>query len=178
MTTSCFGKGTVYKFEFCLSHQLSNFVHRGPRDKKASCVVPRHLDAKAVRCPVANVPFGICKRSPSKWDTTNRGSGFLSQLTKTCIRKELTPRASFRQLYGSTVPVKVVQIKRGASRRVFFFCGSTLTVLAEPGTGLVRKARRDFQPEISASTFNRKPRARRSPSRWREIQKYNFKIYR
>jgi hypothetical protein len=58
-----------------------------------------------------------------------------------------------------------------------FFCGSTLTVLAEPGTWLVRKARQDFQPEIPASTFSRKPRARRHQSRWREIQEYHFKIY-
>jgi len=33
---------------------------------------------------------------------------------------------------------------------------NSLTVLAEPGTWLVRKARRDFQPEISAIMFNRK----------------------
>jgi hypothetical protein len=64
-----------------------------------------------------------------------------------------------------------------ALRAGFSFCGSTLTVLAEPGTWLVRKARRDFQPEISASTFNRKRCAGRHPSRWREIQKYNFKIF-
>jgi hypothetical protein len=54
---------------------------------------------------------------------------------------------------------------------------NSLTVLAEPGTWLVRKARRDFQPEISARIFNRKPSVGRHPSRWREIQKYNFKIY-
>jgi len=39
-----------------------------------------------------------------------------------------------------------------ALRAGFSFCGSTLTVLAEPGTWLVRKARRDFQPEFSAHT--------------------------
>jgi hypothetical protein len=50
-------------------------------------------------------------------------------------------------------------------------------VLAEPGMWLVRKARRDFQPEISASTLNRKLSARRDLSRSREIQKYHFKIY-
>jgi hypothetical protein len=50
-------------------------------------------------------------------------------------------------------------------------------MLVEPRMWLVRKARRDFQPEISASTFNRKLFARWNSSQWREIQKYNFKIY-
>jgi len=67
--------------------------------------------------------------------------------------------------------------KNEALRAGFSFCVSTLTVLAEPGTWLVRKARRDFQPEIPASTFNRKPCVRWHPSRRREIEKYNFKIY-
>jgi hypothetical protein len=35
-----------------------------------------------------------------------------------------------------------------ALSRGFFFCGSTWTVLVEPGAWLVRKARRDFQPEF------------------------------
>jgi hypothetical protein len=55
----------------------------------------------------------------------------------------------------------------------FSFCGSTLTVLGEPGTGLVRKARRDFQPEFSTIRFSRKLGDKTASSQRQE----NFKIF-
>jgi hypothetical protein len=53
-------------------------------------------------------------------------------------------RALFRPLYVSTAPVKVVGKMWLALRAGGSVCGSTLTVLVEPGTWLVRKARQDF----------------------------------
>jgi len=50
-------------------------------------------------------------------------------------------------------------------------------VLAEPGTGLVRKARRDFQPKFSANTFNRKLCRKTASKPMTGNPEYNFKIY-
>jgi hypothetical protein len=58
--------------------------------------------------------------------------------------------------------------------RDFLFCGSTLTVLVEPGTWLVRKARRDFQPEFSTIRFKRKLSGKTASS---QPQEKNFKIH-
>jgi hypothetical protein len=51
-----------------------------------------------------------------------------------------------------------------------------MTVLAEPGTRLVRMARRDFQPEFSAHISTTSHTQDGNPDRWREIQEYNLKI--
>ena len=63
----------------------------------------------------------------------------------------LIPARSPRPLYGSPAPVKVVREKSLALRAGGLVCGSTLTVLVEPKTWLVRILRRDCWPEI----FNR-----------------------
>jgi hypothetical protein len=60
----------------------------------------------------------------------------------------------FVALYGSAAPVKVVHVERVRFAQGFF-CGSTLTVLADPKMRLVRKARRDFQPEFPKDKFNK-----------------------
>jgi hypothetical protein len=68
-----------------------------------------------------------------------------------CICMGRIPARSPRPLYGSPAPVKVVQKMTLALRAGGSVCGSTLTVLGEPKTWLVRILRRDCWPEI----FNR-----------------------
>jgi hypothetical protein len=74
-------------------------------------------------------------------------------LPSKCIRTGLIPARSPLPLYGSPAPVKVVRKESLALRAGGLVCGSTLTVLVEPKTWLVRILRRDCWPEFLAILF-------------------------
>jgi hypothetical protein len=76
-------------------------------------------------------------------------------------------------LYVAPAPVKVVRKIRRRFAPGFLLAAPPLTGAGTTWTRLVRKARRNFQPELSAIRFNRKPRKRQHQANGRK----NFKIF-